>query len=73
MIVHMADPTSVSCNNSLLEEDSMSGTFLATAVRAVVPWSAGRRSGDPFLPFRRQMSRLFDDFFSGPMWPRDSR
>lgn len=27
-------------------------------------------SGDPFLPFRRQMNQLFDDFFSGPMWPR---
>lgn len=25
---------------------------------------------DPFLPLRRQMSRLFDDFFSGPMFPR---
>lgn len=29
-----------------------------------------QESGDPFLPFRRQMNRLFDDFFSGPMWPR---
>jgi HSP20 family protein len=26
--------------------------------------------GDPFMPLRRQMSRLFDDFFSSPMFPR---
>ena len=26
-------------------------------------------NGDPFMPFRRQMNRLFDDFLSGPMWP----
>jgi HSP20 family protein len=25
---------------------------------------------DPFLPLRRQISRLFDDFFSSPMFPR---
>jgi HSP20 family protein len=27
-------------------------------------------NADPFLPLRRQMSRLFDDFFSSPMFPR---
>ena len=26
--------------------------------------------GDPFMPLRRQMSRLFDDFFSSPVFPR---
>ena len=29
-----------------------------------------RRHESGELPFRRQMDRLFDDFFSAPMWPR---
>lgn len=43
----------------------MSGTSLQllTGNRAVM---RRQEDGDPFLPFRRQMSRLFDDFFAGP-------
>lgn len=47
----------------------MSGTSLQ-------PQSANRsmsrrpEDGDPFMPLRRQMNRLFDDFFSSPIFPR---
>jgi HSP20 family protein len=47
----------------------MSGTSLQpqTSNRSM---SRRPEDGDPFMPLRRQMSRLFDDFFSGPMVPR---
>lgn len=41
------------------------------AFRALMPFNRGtsltpqQRSGDPFLNFRQEMDRLFDDFFSG--------
>ena len=47
----------------------MSGTSLQ-------PQSANRsmsrrpEDGDPFMPLRLQMNRLFDDFFSSPIFPR---
>ncbi len=46
----------------------MSGTFLQprSGSRAM---ARRQDEGDPFLPLRRQMSRLFDDFFS-PMLPQ---
>ena len=33
------------------------------------PMIRRQEGGDPFMPFRRQMNRLFDDFFAGPMLP----
>jgi HSP20 family protein len=47
----------------------MSGTSLQTASgnRGMV---RRQEDGDPFLSLRRQMDRLFDDFFTGTMWPR---
>jgi HSP20 family protein len=47
----------------------MSGTSLQPQppYRAMI---RRQEDGDPFMPFRRQMNRLFDDFFTGPMLPR---
>ena len=45
----------------------MSGTFLQPRSGSN---SMVRRQDSGELPFRRQMDRLFDDFFSAPMWPR---
>ncbi len=36
------------------------------------PMIRRQEDSDPFMPFRRQMNRLFDDFFSGPPWPRQA-
>lgn len=47
----------------------MSGTALQTQ-SPYRPMIRRQDDGDPFMPFRRQMNRLFDDFFAGPMWPR---
>lgn len=47
----------------------MSGTSLQPQT-AYHPMIRRQEEGDPFMPFRRQMNRLFDDFFAGPMWPR---
>ena len=46
----------------------MSGTFLQPQ-SGNRPMVRRQEETDPFLPFRRQMSRMFDDFFPGPMWP----
>ena len=46
----------------------MSGTSLQQSPYR--PMVRRQEDGDPFMPFRRQMNRLFDDFFTGPMWPR---
>jgi HSP20 family protein len=46
----------------------MSGTSLQPQ-SANRPMVRRQEDGDPFMPFRRQMNRLFDDFFTGPMWP----
>lgn len=47
----------------------MSGTSLqpASGNRGMV---RGQEDSDPFLLLRRQMNRLFDDFFTGPPWRR---
>lgn len=47
----------------------MSGTSLQPQ-SPYRPMIRRQEDGDPFMPFRRQMNRLFDDFFTGPMWPR---
>jgi HSP20 family protein len=47
----------------------MSGTSLQPQ-SGYHPMARRQDDGDPFMPFRRQMNRLFDDFFTGPMWPR---
>lgn len=47
----------------------MSGTSLQPQ-SANHPMVRRQEDGDPFMPFRRQMNRLFDDFLTGPMWPR---
>ena len=47
----------------------MSGTSLQPQ-SPYRPMVRRQEDGDPFMPFRRQMNRLFDDFFTGPMWPR---
>jgi HSP20 family protein len=46
----------------------MSGTFLQQRA-ANQPMSQRQEYSDPLVPLRRQMSRLFDDFFSSPMFP----
>src|SRR3984957_7268244 len=51
-----------------MENLSMSGTFLQPQ-SGNRPMVRRQEEGDPFLPFRRQMSRMFDDFLTGPMWP----
>lgn len=47
----------------------MSGTSLQPQ-SPYRPMMRRQEDGDPFMPFRRQMNRLFDDFLTGPMWPR---
>lgn len=47
----------------------MSGTALQPQ-SLYRPMLRRQEDGDPFMPFRRQMNRLFDDFLTGPMWPR---
>jgi HSP20 family protein len=47
----------------------MSGTSLQSQ-GGNRPMARRQDDNDPFMPFRRQMNRLFDDFFSGTMLPR---
>ena len=47
----------------------MSGTSLQPQ-SPYRPIMRRQEDSDPFMPFRRQMNRLFDDFFTGPVWPR---
>src|ERR1700687_5291384 len=46
----------------------MSGTSMQSRA-AHQPMSQRPEYSDPLVPLRRQMSRLFDDFFSSPMFP----
>jgi len=46
----------------------MSGTFLKTnGTNQPIPQR--QQYSDPLMPLRQQMSRLFDDFFSSPIFP----
>jgi len=47
----------------------MSGTSLQPQSGSR-PMARRPEDGDPFVPLRRQMNRLFDDFFSSPIFPR---
>lgn len=47
----------------------MSGTSLQPQ-SANRPMTRRPEDGDPFVPLRRQINRLFDDFFNSPIFPR---